>query len=117
MPRVLAVVLLAFQAFFWGGGTIVEAQAAAESLTRQEHVEDQGRNACPPIHSHFNCLICRTLSGASTGATPVTLMVVDGTPGVESWRRDGLTLFDRGLHGTLGSRGPPVPLSVSAPRT
>jgi hypothetical protein len=117
VPRALAVVLLAFQALLWGGGTIVEAQAAAESLTQRPHVEDQGRTGCPPIHSHINCLICRTLSGGSTGATPATLMWVDGSPGVESWRLDGVTLLDRGLHGTLGSRGPPASLSVSAPRT
>ena len=73
IPRAL-VVLLGFQAFLWGGGSIIEAKAAAESLSRHSHVEDQSTTACPPIHSHLDCLICRTMSGTGgTGSAPALI--------------------------------------------
>lgn len=106
VPRTLAVALFGFQAFLWGGGSIVEAQAAAESLTRYSHVEDQSTTACPPIHSHLDCLICRTLNGGST-STAAMAIVASESPGAAKFRVNDVMPRDRGLHGTLGSRGPP----------
>ena len=107
IPRSLVVVLLALQALVWGGGSIIEAKAAAESLTRYSHVEDQGTTACPPIHSHLDCLICRTFSsGAITArsrelvppAASVFSMPLVATVGS---RGDGCA-------GPMGSRAPPA---------
>src|SRR5262245_33672264 len=71
VTRVLATILLGFQALLWGGGSIAEARSAAESLTRSTHVEDQSATGCLPIHSHLDCLICRTMSGGgSSGSAP-----------------------------------------------
>lgn len=107
VPRTLAVALLGFQALLWGGGSIIEAQAAAESLTRYSHVEDQSTTACPPIHSHLDCLICRTLNTGATGSGSVTMIAI-GSPSAEKSRLDEVIPRDHGLHGTLGSRGPPT---------
>ena len=105
-PRILSVVLFALQAFLWGGGSIVEARAAAESLTRHSHVEDQGTAACPPIHSHLDCVVCRTFA---SGALPVRGR--DTSPGANQDHRQptgvaaSLTTVDD--TGPLGSRAPP----------
>ena len=106
-PRGVVVVLLALQALVWGGGSIVEARAAAESLVRYSHVEDQGTTACPPIHSHLDCIICRTLHGGATGGTVAQLFPQAGLDG-EHRLPDLVVARDRGLPGTLGSRGPPL---------
>lgn len=104
--RLFATVLLGFQAFLWGGGSVVEAKAAAESLLRYSHVEDQGTTACPPIHSHLDCLICRTLSGSAPG-NPAPTLFADAYLEVTSAVANDIRPADRGLAGTLGSRGPP----------
>lgn len=107
VTRVLATILLGFQALLWGGGSIVEAKAAAESLTRYTHVEDQGTTACPPIHSHLDCLICRTLSGGgSGGSAPSFIPMAVGV--AETPASQVVTPVDRAFCGTLGSRGPPL---------
>ncbi len=106
VTRALAIVLLGFQALLWGGGSIVEARAAAESLTRYTHVEDQGTTACPPIHSHLDCLICRTMSGGGTGGSAPSF--VPTAAGVaETPVSQIVAPVGRGFCGTLGSRGPP----------
>ena len=106
LPRVLAIALLGFQALLWGGGTIIEARAAAESLARVSHIEDQGTSTCPPFHSHLECLICRTLSGGASGVSapallPAAVGAIDLPVAVVRHVTDG------GLCGTVGSRAPP----------
>ena len=75
-PRSLVVVLLALQALVWGGGSIIEARAAAESFGRYSHVEDESTTACPPIHSHLDCLICRTLNGGAAGGSALAMAML-----------------------------------------
>jgi hypothetical protein len=107
LPRTVAVVLLALQALLWGGGSIIEARSAAESLTRYTHVEDQDAQACPPIHSHLDCIICRTFASGALTAKSRDL--------VPEPRRDGSIVSSplvritgsRGS-GPLGSRAPPA---------
>jgi len=106
IPRALASVLLGLQALLWGGGYIVEAKAAAESLSRYTHVEDQSTTACPPIHSHLDCLICRTLNGGAVGGSAPAFVPV-ALSGSECPASDAAALVVRGIFGTLGSRGPP----------
>jgi len=104
--RVFATVLLGLQALLWGGGSIVEAKAAAESLSRYSHVEEQGSKACPPIHSHLDCLICRTLNGGgSTGSAPSVPPITSGI--IDGPTSGAFVLAQRWLPGTLGSRAPP----------
>jgi hypothetical protein len=106
VPRSLVVVLLVLQALVWGGGSILEARAAAESFSRYSHVEDQSAK-CPPIHSHLDCLICRTLNGGAVGGS---------SPAIEAlaYLHDGTRVSDSevpvecGRPGTIGSRGPPL---------
>lgn len=106
VPRSLVVVVLVLQALLWGGGSIIEARAAAESLSRYSHVEDQGA-LCPPLHSHLDCLICRTLNGGAAGASASAVSVL-------AFARIGIPVADheftgdRGRPGTLGSRAPPA---------
>lgn len=107
IPRTLVVVLLALQALVWGGGSIIEAKAAAESLTRYSHVEDQGTTACPPIHSHLDCLICRTLNGGTSGGSAPALLA-SAYLRAASPVSDAVVPARCGLPGTLGSRGPPL---------
>ena len=105
-PRALVVVLLGLQALLWGGGSIAEAKAAAESLSRYSHVEDQGTTTCPPFHSHLDCLICRTLNGGAAGGSAPAMAVL-------AYRAVGIPVSETevpgecGRPGTLGSRGPP----------
>lgn len=107
VSRTLAIVLLGLQAFLWGGGSIAEARSAAESLSRYSHVEDTGNPTCPPIHSHLDCLICRTLSGGANAGASGALFACSAA---EANRRlpDIQVLAERALPGTLGSRGPPA---------
>jgi len=112
--RVLATILLGFQAFLWGGGSIIEARAAAESLSRHSHIEDQGTTACPPIHSHLDCLICRTMSGAGgTGSAPALVPIASHV--AERPASDVVVLVNRGLSGPPGSRAPPSVRHTSGP--
>ena len=109
-PRTLVVVLLALQALLWGGGSILEARSAAESLTRYSHVEDQDAQACPPIHSHLDCLICRTFASGALTAKSRDLL--------PELRHDGCIVSspviritgNRGT-GPLGSRAPPASMT------
>ena len=107
LPRALAIVLLGFQTLLWGGGSILEARAAAESLTRYAHVEDQGTTSCPPIHSHLDCLICRTFASGAVAARPRDLLppAIGG-----SWVPSAVVVGTSGdgCFGPLGSRAPPV---------
>ena len=112
--RVLATILLGFQAFLWGGGSIIEAKAAAESLSRHSHVEDQSTTACPPIHSHLDCLICRTMSGTGgTGSAPA--LIPTASQVAERPASDVVVLVKRGLSGPPGSRAPPSVRHTSGP--
>jgi hypothetical protein len=104
--RALSVIVLALQAFLWGGGSMLEARSAAESLTRYSHIEDQGTTACPPIHSHLDCVVCRTLSSGALTArardlVPAGQHDVTAAPATV----EGLTANDGS--GPLGSRAPP----------
>jgi hypothetical protein len=99
-------VLLGLQALLWGGGSTVEARAAAESLTRVAHVEDESTTACPPLHSHLDCLICRTLSGGATSGTAHALVPASGGPGARPVSSDSCAT-DTGRYVPLGSRAPP----------
>jgi hypothetical protein len=115
VPRLLATILLGFQALLWGGGSILEARTAAESLTRYSHVEDQASKACPPLHSHVDCLICRTFGGgAVSGAAPALVAVAYrySQPRVQ----DSVLPVERTWAGVL-TRGPPSGSSGSASRT
>lgn len=107
LPRALAMVLLGLQALLWGGGSIIEARAAAESLSRYSHVEDQGSTTCPPIHSHLDCLICRTLTGgAASGSAPSMVATIAGA--CERPVLGAFVVLDQGRIGSLGSRAPPI---------
>ena len=107
LPRTLVVILLALQALLWGGGSILEARSAAESLTRYTHVEDQDAQACPPIHSHVDCVICRTFTSGALAVKPGDLL-----PG--SSRDDDVAppavdrISGEECSGSLGSRAPPA---------
>lgn len=105
--RVVVVVLLGLQALLWGGGSIIEARTAADSLERYTHFEDQDSRTCPPIHSHLDCLICRSFAGGALTARTRDLLPiarhVDGAACVSVVR---FTQTDRG--GPLGSRAPPA---------
>ena len=107
VPRALAAVLLGLQTLLWGGGSIVEARAAAESLSRYSHVEDQNTTACPPIHSHLDCLICRTFAAGAITARARELLPpatrVFSMPAVATVGSRG-----DGCAGPLGSRAPPA---------
>lgn len=107
VPRTLVVVLLALQALLWGGGSILEARSAAESLTRYTHIEDQDAQACPPIHSHLDCVICRTFASGALAVKPRDLL-----PGARLGDDIAPTAVDRITgndgSGSLGSRAPPA---------
>ena len=112
--RVLATILLGFQALLWGGGSIIEAKAAAESLSRHSHIEDQGTTACPPIHSHLDCLICRTMSGTGGPASAPALVPI-ASHVAEQPALDVVGHASRGWSGALGSRAPPSVRHTSGP--
>ena len=114
ITRVLASVLFGLQALLWGGGSIIEARAAAESLTRYSHVEDQGTTACPPIHSHLDCLVCRTMNGAGHAGSAPSLIPVTSRV-AEYMASEAVTPANRGLSGPLGSRAPPNVRHTSGP--
>lgn len=94
------------QGLLWGGGSILEARSAAESLTRLAHIEDSGASTCPPIHSHLDCVVCRTISHGATGGTAPTLFVVRGggvARPIGALERPPTYL----VHGANGPRAPP----------
>lgn len=106
VPVWVAAVVFGLQALLWGGGSILEARAAAESLTRRSHVEDVNSTKCPPIHSEVDCLICRTLSGGALHGSAPSLGPVHAS---RACRPEGLFVAgsDRTVRGPLGSRAPP----------
>ena len=106
LPRALVVFLLGLQFLIWGGGSIVEARAAAESLSRYSHIEDQATK-CPPIHSHLDCIICRTLNGGAGGFSPPSLVASASSHANRPVSRE-YAPADRGLFSPLGSRAPPL---------
>lgn len=110
LSRAVVVVLLALQALLWGGGSIIEARTAADSLERYTHFEDQDSSTCPPIHSHLDCLICRSFAGgALTSRSRDFLPIarhVDGAACVSVVR-----FTDSDGTGPLGSRAPPVTMT------
>jgi hypothetical protein len=114
IPRAVAVVLLGLQGLLWGGGSIVEARAAAESLSRYTHVEDQGTTACPPIHSHLDCLICRTFASGAIAVRPRDLLP-SSSRGTGAMDVSPAGIRGDGCHGPLGSRAPPAWLSPIRP--
>lgn len=106
LQRGLSVMLLVLQALVWGGGSILEAEAAAASLTQVTHVEDESSTACPPIHSHVDCLVCRTLTGgAASGSAPTVPTVAQC--GQSQPVSVVATAADAGVPAYLGSRAPP----------
>ena len=105
-PRALAVVLLGLQAFLWGGGPIAEARTAAESLLRYSHVEDQASTACPPLHSHLDCVICRAFSSGATGGSTPSFIAIDSDVSERPSLVD-VVPGNQGRLGFLGSRAPP----------
>lgn len=112
VPRLLAATLLGLQALLWGGGSILEARAAAESLAQVTHIEDESDTACPPIHSHVDCLVCRTLTGGATGGSAPALPSLFGNA-VDHHEQVAAPWADGRRFGHLGPRAPP---SVRAPR-
>lgn len=107
VPRPLAVILFALQALLWSGGSIADARGAAESLSRYAHVEDQSTTACPPIHSHLDCLICRTFAaGAITSRSRE--LVPRATRAVSMPNASTVGTRGEGCTGPLGSRAPPT---------
>jgi hypothetical protein len=107
LPRAVVVVLLALQALLWGGGSIIEARAAADSLERYTHFEDQGSRACPPIHSEIDCIICRTFASGALTARPRDLLpIARGDDVTACVSVVPVTGSDRSS--PLGSRAPPA---------
>ena len=113
VPRGMAAVLLGLQFLLWGGGSTLEAKAAAESLARYAHVEEEGAK-CPPVHSHLDCLICRTFASGALAVKPRDLLPT-------AIHHDGLAvaaivrITGEDSRGPLGSRAPPA--SVTPDRT
>lgn len=105
--RVMATVLLGLQALLWGGGSIIEARTAAESLSRYSHVEDLGNTACPPLHSHLDCLICRTFNGGATGGSAPSFIAINADVSERPSLVDEAPI-PFGCSGSLGSRAPPT---------
>ena len=106
VPRWLAAVAFGLQFLLWGGGSILEAQTAAESLSRYSHVEEEGAK-CPPLHSHLDCVICRTLNGGGGGGSTPSLVVFascDADRPVTTVE----TALEQGRFSPLGSRAPPL---------
>lgn len=106
VSRALTVVMLVLQGFLWGAGSIAEAKSAAESLLRYTHIEDQGDPTCPPIHSHLDCVICRTMHGANAASPPALLVVF--ARDAERGLLVSVATAGSAWPGPLWSRGPPA---------
>ena len=102
-----AVVVLLLQALLWMAGPTIEARAEARAIGATAHVEDVGSNRCPPIHSHLECQICRTLRTGAPTAPAVELPIgglraAIGLAGVtDAYVRPA-------TRGAIGSRAPPA---------
>ena len=99
--------MLLLQALLWMAGPTIEARAEARAVGATAHVENVGENRCPPIHSHLECQICRTLRTSAPPAPGVALPHgrQRTTPGVSG-------IADAYVRpagaGAIGSRAPPV---------
>lgn len=102
----LAIVLLALQALLWSGGPIIDGKYEASSARTQVHVEELGGTKCAPVHSHLDCLVCRTLSEGAVTSAPQTLLPSNERTGAAFCETSTLeTIGTRS--GVLGSRAPP----------
>lgn len=102
-----AIVVLFLQALLWMAGPTIEARAEAASAGATAHVEDIGSKRCPPIHSHLDCQICRTLRAGAPSATAVAF------PCATLRAPQGVARSDdaggrAGFSGAIGSRAPPT---------
>lgn len=105
--RRVAVVVLLLQALLWMAGPTIEARAEARAVGATAHVEDVSADRCPPIHSHLECQICRTLRGGAPSAPSVGLpfRTLGATLGVASATDADVRPATRGA---IGSRAPPA---------
>ena len=102
----MARVLLLLQALIWCGGPAIEAMSASDALRVASHIEAEGGAACPPIHSHSDCQICRTFSSGALTANGTSLLpAVTHAGGVDC--APVASAHDDGRFGPLGSRAPP----------
>lgn len=86
---------------------MLEARSAAESLMRYTHVEDLDAQACPPIHSHLDCVICRTF--ASGALTVKSRDLFPGTSRDDDFAPSAVVrITGADGRGSLGSRAPPA---------
>jgi hypothetical protein len=105
--RCASVVVLVLQALLWMAGPTIEARAEARSAGAAAHVEERGTSTCPPIHSHLECQVCRTLRSAAAPAPGVALP--SATTGVICGTAPSVSVVPRTTAGgPLGSRAPPV---------
>ena len=104
--RAAAVVLLALQAMLWIGGPIVDGKLEASSGRTTAHVEELGGTKCPRVHSHIDCLICRTLVEGVVISAPGTILPSTKTEGVAFLETAARLAFVASV-GSLGSRAPP----------
>lgn len=106
LSRVFAVLLLALQAMLWIGAPIVDGSNEASSARTQAHVEELGGTTCPRVHSHLDCLICRTLGAGVVTSTSGALLTGTESSGVAFCETS--TLRTHAVRaGALGSRAPP----------
>ena len=112
--RLSARLLLVLQALLWCGGPSIEAMSASDAMRTGSHIEALGGAACPPIHSHLDCQICRTFSsGAVTAHAQDLLLVASRVTGAVDAPAGGAT--GDGRFGPLGSRAPPRAPSPGRP--
>lgn len=105
--RRTALLVLLFQALLWIAGPSVEALVEARAADVVAHVENEGSPACPPIHSHLECQICRTLrTGATTTASVMLAWRTSEAPRVPATLRSGAART--ASTAPLGARAPPV---------
>jgi hypothetical protein len=106
LRRRRSVVLLLLQVLLWMAGPTIEARAEARAAGATAHVEALGGSKCPPIHSHLDCQICRTLRTGFTPALAPALPISRGS----AIARDGTSadvVTETTWCGPLGSRAPP----------
>jgi hypothetical protein len=105
--RAVTSVVFGLQALLWGGGPILEARPAAAALSVVTHIESEGTTSCTSIHSHIDCLVCRTLTtGSTSGQAPELPIVAAACPGAPDQTIAGPVTA--GTHRPLGSRAPPA---------
>jgi hypothetical protein len=103
-----SVVVLLLQVLLWMAGPTIEARAEARAVGATAHVEALGGSKCPPIHSHLDCQICRTLRTGFTVAVAPALPTSSGN--AIAWDRTSADVVPETTpRGPLGSRAPPCP--------